>query len=277
MKQPSATPGLVPRPTVICLHSSGATGAQWSTLRDRLEPDLHVLTPDFHGHGSGDAWHGIASDIVAADTLRVARLAQGVPGGAHLVGHSYGAAIAMRVALHHPGSVRSVVAYEPVLFRALFDHYGRRRPAAEIDEIAQRMRARLASGDGRGAANAFVDYWGGMGAWSALSERAQTGVASRIQAIAAHFTGLARDVVRLDDFRALRRPVLLLRGRDTRTPMRRLVELLVAALPEARVEILDGLGHLGPITHAAFVAGRVETFLHRHRIGGAVMDRRLAA
>ena len=108
------------RATVICLHSSGSTGGQWTALRSQLEATFQVLTPDFHGHGAGPAWHGPDEHIVAADVARVVRLANSVPGEIHLVGHSYGGAIALRVALYHPERVTSVAVYEPVVFRLLY-------------------------------------------------------------------------------------------------------------------------------------------------------------
>ena len=76
------------RATVICLHSSGSSGGQWATLRAQLEPGVQTMTPDFHSHGAGPVWHGFDEDIVAADAARIARLAESVPGGAHLIGHS---------------------------------------------------------------------------------------------------------------------------------------------------------------------------------------------
>ena len=74
MQQPAGS-----QATVICLHSSGSTGGQWTALRAQLEPDVRVLTPDFHGHGAGPAWHGFDEDIVAADAARIARLADPFP------------------------------------------------------------------------------------------------------------------------------------------------------------------------------------------------------
>src|SRR5215207_1390588 len=94
--------------TVVCLHSSGSTGGQWAALRAQFEPEIQVLTPDFHGHGAGLAWRGFDEDIVAADAGMVARIARRVAGSVHLVGHSYGGAVAMRVALDHPERVASI-------------------------------------------------------------------------------------------------------------------------------------------------------------------------
>jgi pimeloyl-ACP methyl ester carboxylesterase len=249
------------RATVICLHSSGSSGGQWSALRAQLEPDIQVLTPDFHGHGAGPAWHGFDEDIVAADAARVARIAGTVPGEVHLVGHSYGGAIALRVALYHPEIVSSVAVYEPVVFRLLFDYHGRRRPAAEIIEVASDMRRRLRSGNAAGAAARFVEYWGGRGAWYALSVTQQAGITERVGVITAQFRALANSAPRLVDYRSLRAPALVLTGSEMHAPVRRIGELLRLALPNAAFCTVAGMGHMGPITHSIVVARRIAGFV----------------
>jgi pimeloyl-ACP methyl ester carboxylesterase len=272
MQQPAGT-----QATVICLHSSGSTGGQWTALRAQLEPDILVLTPDFHGHGTGPAWHGFDEDIVAADAARIACLAGGVPGGVHLVGHSYGGAVALRVALYHPKSVASVAIYEPVVVRLLFDYHGRKRPASEVIEIASDMRRRLRSGNAAGAAARFVDYWGGNGAWRALSVGQQAGVMKCVGVIAAHFAALASDAPRLSDYRSLRTPVLMLLGSEMRAPIRRIGELLRFALPNATFDTITTMGHMGPITHAGAIAQRIARFVLEHAFVPGPVARKLAA
>jgi pimeloyl-ACP methyl ester carboxylesterase len=165
------------------------------------------------------------------------------------------------VALYHPESVASVVVYEPVVFRVLLDHYGRRRPASEVIELAMEMRRRLRSGDAAGAATRFVDYWGGAGAWQGLSPGQQAGITQRTRVIAAHFAALANDTPRLTDYRSLRAPVLMLAGSEMRAPVRRIRELLRFALPNATVDAMTAMGHMGPIAHANAVARRIARFV----------------
>lgn len=255
------TDRLMDKATVICVHSSGSTGGQWAALRSQLEGDFHVLTPDLHGHGAGPAWHGPDEDIVAADAAHIARLAGAQRGDVYLIGHSYGGAIALRVALHHPESVTSVAVYEPVVFRLLFDYSGRRQPASPIIELAIAMRRRLRSGDEAGAASRFVDYWSAAGAWQRLSADQQASVRLRTRLIAAHFTSLANDTPRLGDYRSLRAPVLMLAGSDMSAPIRRIQELLRFTLPDARSETMGAIGHMGPVTHASAVARRIALFV----------------
>jgi pimeloyl-ACP methyl ester carboxylesterase len=263
--------------TVICLHSSGSTGGQWTALRSQLETKFQVLTPDLHGHGVGPAWHGFDEDIVAADATHISRLAESVPGDIHLVGHSYGGAIALRVALYHPERVTSVAVYEPVVFRLLLDYLGRRRPASEVIDVAMAMRRYLRSGDAAAAASRFVDYWGSAGAWQRLSVGQQAVITQRTRVIAAQFTALANDAPRLADYRSLRVPVLMLAGSEMRAPIRRIRELFRFTLPKATFDTITAMGHMGPITHASTVAWHVARFVAKQASVVGPTERRLAA
>ena len=44
------------RESVICLHSSGASGRQWDALAAPLSVQFEVVAPDLLGYGSGAAW-----------------------------------------------------------------------------------------------------------------------------------------------------------------------------------------------------------------------------
>ena len=79
-------------------------------------------------------------------------------GRVHLVGHSYGGAIALHVARDRPDLVASVAVYEPVVLRALFDYNARHRSAAEVAEIASSIRRDLNGGDPMRAAHRFLRY-----------------------------------------------------------------------------------------------------------------------
>ena len=270
------TPAATSKPAVICLHASGGSGAQWSAFAELMRRDFRVLTPDLCGHGRAPEWPGAPEDIVAADTARIARLAAGAGGEVHLVGHSYGGAIALRVALLRPRIVASVAVYEPVALRLLFDYNRRHRPAAEVAELAGGIRRELNGGRLDRAAQRFVDYWAGAEQWAALAPERQEALASRMPVIHAHFVSLFRDVVRLRDYARLELPMLHLSGRDTRASARRMAELLAYALPHAEFATLSGMGHLGPVTHATPVAQTIAQFVSRQAGTRAMHDRRAA-
>lgn len=263
------------KPTIICLHSSGGSGAQWKGLADRMQQNFRVLAPDLYGHGTAPDWYGVPGDIVAADTARIAHLAAATSSAVHLVGHSYGGAIALRVALQYPHRVASVAVYEPVTLRVLFDYNRKQRAAAEAAEVADRVRRALLAGDTERAAERFIDYWAGTGQWARFAPDKRAAIAQRMPVIHSHFVSLRNDAIRLRDYADVASPVLYLSGRDTRASTRRIGELLTYALPHVEQDILNGMGHLGPITHAQAVAQRIARFVYRH--AGSPVTERLAA
>lgn len=254
---------------VVLLHSSAASGRQWQALADALRPRHEVHAVDFHGHGTQPAWPGPAPMSLADEAAPIERLIERL-GGAHVIGHSYGAAVALKLASRRPALVRSLVAYEPVLFGLLLDDPFSRREVQTVVGVAEAMRARVAQGQPEAAAQRFIDFWSGPGAWAALPPERQQGFTVRVPAVLQQFDGLFGDPLALADLARLRMPTLLLTGGQTVPAARRIVQLVHGALPDARREVFDPMGHMGPVTHAALFNRRVVEFLQGL---GARLDR----
>jgi pimeloyl-ACP methyl ester carboxylesterase len=250
-------------PHVVLLHSSGSSGRQWDALANSLQGRFHTHAVDVHGHGRTSAWPHPRRLRLEDDAALVEPLLHAAPDGIHLVGHSYGGGVALKLATMFPEQVLSVTVYEPVLFRLLFDYHPRDRTATEVAMVGASIRNWLDLGYADRAAARFVDYWSGDGAWAAMPAEHQSVIASRMPAVAAHFHALFDDTMDMAALQQLEVPVLSLTGAGTRPTTRRLAELLRVALPRARHLILDGMGHMGPLTHANVVNRHIATFLDR--------------
>ncbi|HKA43978.1 MAG TPA: alpha/beta fold hydrolase, partial [Burkholderiales bacterium] len=106
-------------PGIVCLHANASSSSQWRTLMERLAPKFHVLAADSYGHGRSPAWPAdrrvALRDEVALLEPVFARAGEPVI----LVGHSYGAAVALIAAIDRPQRVRALALYEPTLFSVL--------------------------------------------------------------------------------------------------------------------------------------------------------------
>ncbi|HVE52097.1 MAG TPA: alpha/beta fold hydrolase, partial [Ramlibacter sp.] len=87
---------------VILLHASGASGVQWRDLADQLADRYQTFAPDLYGYGGTAAWPGYGEFSLADEAALVLGLMDTLPGPAHLVAHSYGAAVALQVARARP-------------------------------------------------------------------------------------------------------------------------------------------------------------------------------
>jgi pimeloyl-ACP methyl ester carboxylesterase len=137
----------------------------------------------------------------------------------HLVGHSYGAALALEAARSLGKRVKSLTLVEPVSFHLL--RLEGRPEWAEFEGLSRAVLGAVAKADDREAAKAFVVYWLGRTRWWLSPERFKTAIAATIA------------------------------GSKTRAPTRAIADLLAGALPNAKLAILPGAGHMSPFTHPA--------------------------
>ena len=131
-----AAKSVAPRLPVVLLHSGGMSGRQWRKFAAELSESREVYTPDFLGYGESGPWPAGERFHTSLEILALERLLDELeaPGPVHLVGHSYGGAIAFRTAFHRRRNVASVVAYEPPLFGVLDEPPA--RPAPAVDDLA---------------------------------------------------------------------------------------------------------------------------------------------
>jgi pimeloyl-ACP methyl ester carboxylesterase len=248
------------RETVVLLHSSAASARQWDALIAALSGRYLVRAIDLHGHGAGAAWHGRTPFTLADDAALVAPLLVDA-GSAHLVGHSYGGAVALKLATQQPGRVKSIVAYEPVLFRTLFKEDSWGLPARDVRAIADLIRDCLRIGKPIEAGRRFVDFWSGRGGFDRMAPARLRAMAERLGTVLLHFEALLAEAPSTGELQRLAMPRLFVTGTRTVATTRRLGELLRQHVPSAAHESLPGSGHLGPITHAAAFNARVAAFL----------------
>jgi len=248
---------------VILLHSSASSGAQWRSLVETLRDRYRVLAPDFYGCGGTgtwrDGWFSLADEAEIVDALL-----RRAGGRAHLVGHSYGGAVALHVARRHSHAVRSLTLIEPVAFHLLRDDDSFNAASfAEILAVAGRLRLALADGDGEGGMARFVDYWSGAGAWARIPVAKRPALSARLEKVVLEFQATFEEPTRLQDFWALFMPTLLVQGSASPLPARHICTQLSRVLPDVRHEIVSGAGHMLPVTHA----GQVNPLIAAHLDG----------
>ena len=228
-----------------------------------LAPKFHVLAPDSYGAGKSPAWPTDRPVCLRDEAALLESVFARAGEPFALVGHSYGAAVALIAALAQPHRVRALAVYEPTLF-ALLD--AESPPPNETDGIravVAEAAAALDAGNPAGAAQCFIDFWMGTGAWARTPEPRKGPIASSVVNVRRWANALFGEPTPLEAFAALRVPVLFMIGKDSPASSRGVARLLTKTLPRVEVIEFEGLGHMGPVTHPDIVNEAISRFLER--------------
>ncbi|SNY48741.1 Pimeloyl-ACP methyl ester carboxylesterase [Pseudooceanicola antarcticus] len=243
---------------VLMLHCSLAHGGAWAGMARALP--VQALAVDLPGHGQGPEWdEGQSFQLQARRLAEAAAEDFGAP--LDVLGHSFGATVALRLAVDRPDLVRSLALYEPVFFTPAFRAF----PGLEAHHNAQLAPYQQAweAGDREGAARAFMAVWGDGRPWEALPEAQRRSFAERVHLInAIRDTNYGDPVGMLSEKRlaGLSCPVLLMDGSESPIYVSRINAALQAEMPWARRSVIEGTGHMGPLSHPGAVAREVQNF-----------------
>jgi len=250
-----AAPEAAARPGVLCmgrgrdvavlLHASLGSKRQWVPFARRMESSLRSVAVDLWGYGDAPmparGAHTLDHEVDRVHAQLVALF--GFLPRVHLVGHSYGGAVALRFAQRHPARVASLALFEPVAFSLLSGGGAGQQAIAALREA---IDIRLGWGDARAATSIFVDFWSGEGTFATLASAAQSALEARIAKVPLDFAAAAGAPMTVADLANLRVPTLLLGGTRSPAVTQGILTTLTRTLPAVRTGWLE-TGHMGPV------------------------------
>lgn len=241
-------------PRVLLIHSTGTLPDMWTRLLAAVPLAWPTLTPANLGYPPLPPLTRSTAFHWSQDVERLRTAAAGAS-ELHLVGHSYGGMLALRLAhaLAQDGGPRvaSMWLYEPVLFGAL-----RREQATLTGPAREQMTwlfehsGLLESRDGLGDEDwlrSFIDFWNRPGAWDAMPEAARAAMRPLGWKMAQEVRAINLDPAGFEDFH-VEAPLTLLSGTRTKPTVQALIQRLAEVNPQATVTTLDGLSHMAPLT-----------------------------
>lgn len=251
-------------PAVLLLHCTGGSSGQWKQMTQALEPDHQVIAVDLHGHGDSDSWPGHRALTLADEAAAALAALDSVAGPVHVVGHSYGGAVALRLALDHPERVKSLTLIEPVSFHLLRGRGDSDRDLfMEIGRVGLAISRAAGNGDYHSGLARFVDFWNQPGAWAAMPPARQAQLTRQIGAVALNFWATLTDQSVATDLADIAVPTQVLAGEASPKVTRRIAQLVAVSIPDARLHCIEGAGHMLPLTHPESAQQAVRTLIRR--------------
>lgn len=240
---------------VILLHSSLSSSKQWLALVECLNNNFQVINIDILGYGSAEGVEEPKSYDFSIEIKRIQQaLQQIIPNEAyHIVGHSCGGALALKLAVENPGKVLSLSLYEPVAFHLL-------PQGSEARIEANNFAHEVNIDDLNLAAEKFTDFWNAKGFFRSLPERMQQMMAKDMEKVILDFIGLTAETYGPDDINKIKSPVMMMTGNQSPQLSKTLATLIVTSLDNVE-EVSFEAGHMGPISHASIIQPKISEFI----------------
>jgi pimeloyl-ACP methyl ester carboxylesterase len=239
-------------PALVLVHGSMCDHTAFDPLVAELRGTMTAFAMDRRGFGASGDGAGYTIEREFEDVAAVVEAVAARAGGpVALCGHSYGAGCAMGGAAL-TDAFRHLVLYEPGL--------GIPYPAGSIEEV----EAALAAGDAETALLLVLVGIVGMTDEEVASLRS----GPRWPTMLASAPTVPREC-RAEDgwtyrpgvFDRISAPTLLLAGTESHPVLKEATGRALAAIPGARVEVLDGHGHLAYRGDPALVAAVIRAFV----------------
>jgi 3-oxoadipate enol-lactonase len=226
-------------PVLLFVHGMCGDGEVWANQVSRLSDQFTCVTYDRRGHshspaGTRDQSYATHADDAAALIETVAL------SGCTLVGSSGGSYVGFELLRRHPGLVRAAVLSEPPLFQ-IAPSTG----ATIGEQIAPAVQAAAEEGGARSAVDAFFQLMC-PGLWNTIGEQRKDRYRDNAEMLFPALTAPA-DPVPDTDLAAIKVPVLVITGADSRPALRTIAARLASGLPQG--ELLE-LAHSGHVTYA---------------------------
>jgi pimeloyl-ACP methyl ester carboxylesterase len=246
-------------PTIVFVPGSWATGPAWGSIVERLDNRFRTVTTSLPGYGGTRESRTAANCSIDRSSEIVETVIRRAGGPVHLVGHSYGAAICLDIALCGLMPLMSLTLIEPAVFGLL-------REAGELSLHEQFVTMRdnyvrsFEAGE-REAARSVLDYFGGRGQFDALSPRMRQQV---IDTMPSHVfdlrSGFDPTIAALGNILL---PTRVVRGERTAPALHRCAEILSRAMANASLHTIACAGHFMTAKHATGLADLISEHVKR--------------
>ncbi len=248
---------------VVALHSSASNSTQWRNLLTALCDRHETFAFDLPGYGDKSDPESTTSEMsdVALGIVGEIEL-MGEP--VHLVGHSYGGSVAVKISLMRPDLVKSLTLYEPAIFHLLDnDTPSDQMLLAGLRSIETSLRQESAAGRPDLGMKAFVEFWNSHGTWEGLSDKLQNALALAAPVVLADFNRCFGEDWTIEALSSLTMPVQVLMGMDSPSIAQRTATLVFESVQAAELVMLPGLGHMAPIHACEWVNPRISQHIAR--------------
>ena len=242
--------------TIVFVPGSFSTGSSWRNISTPLSERYRTITTSLSGYGKTQERRKPEGTNMDDEMDVLETVLKKADAPVHLVAHSFGAWVALALAVRRAPKLLSMTLLEPTAFN-LLDLGGESALNREVHAMTRRYFNEW-DNENQQAVRHVIDFYGEAGTFDAYPPAVQEKLIGQTPTnILDWQTGYA-DPMKLADLAAVKVPTLVVCGRASHMAMQRCNQLLVEHLPRAKIMTLEGANHFMIGTHAADLTNAIE-------------------
>lgn len=247
---------------IVFLHSSLSSSKQWQNLTAKLSENFTCINIDLLGYGKAPVVDDTENYNFNVEASRIKNIIQVIAPNEkyHIVGHSCGGAIALKLAVEEPKNILSLTVFEPVAFH-LLAHSSNQYHNRLADKV-KRFAENIVANDNKTGAKAFIDFWNGEGFYSNLPDKIQAVMAKDIEKVTLDFKGILHENYHFEALQSIQCPSLVLVGKYSQEVSQVLSRAIADSLSIVEFKEIES-GHMAPISHPRLVEPIISLFIKR--------------
>jgi len=248
---------------VVFVHGSPGDHRSWEGEREGIAQGHRFIAVDLRYFGAAPWTDDGAKFSIATHADDLAAFIAGLKvGQVTLVGWSYGAAVALVAAVHHPELFVGLVLYEPALTTFVTDAADAKLATDDRKDMLAPVIAAAKAGDLEGAARMVPDrVTGEPGTFATLPAAVQASLIDNARIFKVSFSATPAPKITCEQLGEVKARVVIARGQDTRAFYRIAAETAHRCMPGSRLIVVPHARHVWPAQDPAAFDAALLAFL----------------
>jgi pimeloyl-ACP methyl ester carboxylesterase len=257
-------------PALVLVPGSCSTGAAWRPVIKALGGTFRFVTTSLLGYGATAERRTDSDPSVLHEAEVLEAVIARVGGNVHLVGHSFGGAVALIAAMRKRVPIASLTVLEAPL-PSLLNHCREDTHYRAFRDMTDAYFAAWRSGD-RQAIGTMIDFYGGEGTYASWPERVRAYAVETTSVNMLDWASAYDEPLSPEMLAAIDVPVSVAVGAQSHPAICRANGLVAMSIKDATFKTIGGASHFMISTHPVQVAELIAKNVanaEKHRLPGA--------
>lgn len=239
-------------PTLVLVPGSCSTGAAWRPVMKALDGKFRFVTTSLLGYGATAERRTESDPSVLHEADMLESVIARAGGDVHLVGHSFGGAVALIAAMRKRVPIASLTVLEAPL-PSLLGHCGEDAHYRAFRDMTDAYFADWRGGD-REAIRTMIDFYGGEGTYASWPERVRAYAVETTPVNMRDWACAYEELLSPQMLAAIDVPLAVAVGAQSHPAICRANGLVAMAVKGATFKTIGGAAHFMISTHPGQVA-----------------------